>query len=261
VTRRTTALVGVAVVAAYVASAAIAGHLSPLARGPLLDGGQSQQPYHWVHPPTSLASTNVAPSSATADVPLGPKGSRALPGLVTSDKQVILILAAGVIPPHGSDTQVRIDITPVDPATLSSLGGSLEPFGNAYRVTGTYLPSKTPVSKLAPSKKLDVVLAYPVTASLYAQKHKILFSPTGTDWLALKSTDLVIQQQVEGQPPGMGYVVVGGTPGPSVVTSSPGVGSGGGTNTLAIALAVVAGAALLIGLGLVLRNGRTNRKP
>jgi hypothetical protein len=256
VTRRTTAWVGAIVIAAYIASAAFAGHLSPLARGPLLDDGGIAQPYRWVTPPPEFAKTNVAPSSATTDLSIGPKGSQALPGLVTSDKQAILILPAGVIPPHGSDTQVRLDITPVDPATLSSLGGSLKPFGNAYRITASYLPSKAPVSKLAPVKKLDVVLEYPVTANLYAQKHKLLFSPTGATWLALKTTDLVAMQQVEGQPPGMGYVVVGGIPGPSIVTSAPGTGSGGGTNKVAIALGVVAGAALLIGLGLVLRNGR-----
>jgi hypothetical protein len=260
VTRRATGLVGIAVVAAYVALATVSGHLSSLARGPLLDGRPGQQPYRWVSPPPSFVATNTAPSSATTNLALGPKGNLPL-NLVTSDMQAILILAPGVIAPHGSDTKVRIDVTPVDPATLSSLGHSLSAFGNAYRVQGTYLPSKTPVSKLAPSKKLDVVLTYPVTPDLYSHKHEILYAPTGSTWLPLKSTDLLTLQQVEAQPAGMGYVVVGGTPGPSVVTSSPGVGSGGGTNTLAIALAVVAGAALLIGLGLVLRNGRTNRKP
>ena len=71
------------------------------------------------------------------------------------------------------------------------------------------------MSKLGHPLKLDVVLAYPVTANLYAHKHEILYAPTGAKWLALKSTDLISTQQIEAQPPGMGYVVVGGVPGPA----------------------------------------------
>lgn len=251
-TRRTTVLVGVALIAAYVASAALAGHLSLLARGPLLDDSAPLQPYRWVNPPPDLAPTNVAPSSAAADLPLGPKGNQTL-NLVTSDSQMILVLSAGVIPPHGSDTKARVDITPIDPATLSPIDHGLSAFGNAYQVTGTYLPSKTTVTTLHGT--LDVVLVYPVTANLFAHKHTVLFSPKASSWLPLKSTDLFSMQQVEAQPPGMGYVLVGGVKGPNPISPSP-VSNTGASSPLAISLMVGAAAALLVGFALVLRNSR-----
>ena len=248
--------VGIVVVAVYVASAAFAGHLSLLARGPLLDDSAPLQPYRWVNPPPELAPTNVAPSSATADLPLGPKGNQTL-NLVTSDSQMILVLSAGVIPSHGADTKARVDITPIDPATLSPIDHGLSAFGNAYRVTGTYLPSKTAVTKLKGT--LDVVLVYPVTASLYAHQHQIVFSPTGKGWTSLKSTDLFSMQQVEAQPPGMGYVLVGGVKGPNPISPSP-VSTTGASSPLAISLMVGAAAALLVGFALVLRNSRRGGK-
>ena len=74
--RRRLVLGGLAVAIAYAALAGLSGWLSPLARGPLLDGLGPPQPYRWVNPPPALASTNQPPSSAVFHVPLDANGSR-----------------------------------------------------------------------------------------------------------------------------------------------------------------------------------------
>jgi hypothetical protein len=254
VSHRPALAAGAVVVALYVLGAAWSGNLSPLARRPLFDALGPLQPYRWVAPPPQLASTNVAPSSIHTTVKVGPGGSKAVPGIVSSDSQITVILVAGLIPPHGSDTSVRLDIVPLDPSTLRPLADGLSAFGNVYRISGTYLPSKASVT--AVKHHLDVVLVYPVTASLFARRHEMQYAPVGGAWRARRSTELVSNQQVEALVPGMGDVVVGGKAGPVPVTTSPTTGGGGTTNTVAIGLMVAAGAALLVGLGLLLRNRR-----
>jgi hypothetical protein len=140
----------------------------------------------------------------------------------------------------------------VDPATLGELGGGLKPFGNAYRIAATYLPSKTPVGSLA--RPIDVVLLYPATAELHASQHTLLSSPTGQGWTALDSKDIALQQQVEANTPTLGYVVVGGVPSPVLITVSPGTSTGGRTTTIVVGLVVAAACLLLVGLGLMLRG-------
>ena len=91
VSRRTTIVVGVLCVTAYAGLAALSGHLSPLARGPLLDGIGPPQDYRWVNPPPDLAANNQPPSSGVFPIALDPNGSRpATP--VTSDNQVTVIV-------------------------------------------------------------------------------------------------------------------------------------------------------------------------
>jgi hypothetical protein len=247
----------VAVIAAYVALAAFSGHLSPVSRGPLLDGTGPAQPYRWVNPPPALAASNKPPSSLVSSVPLTPDGSLTA-SFISSDAQITVIVVKGSFAAHGKDTSVRLDVTPEDPSTLGALGGGLEPFGNAYRIAATYLPSKTTVTSLA--HPLDVVLLYPATAELHAAQHALLFSPTGEAWTQADSKDIALQQQVEAKSPVLGYVVVGGVPSPVPITVSPGTTSGGRTTTVVIGLVVAAVCLLLVGLGLMLRS-RGNRPP
>jgi hypothetical protein len=246
------ALVSAAVVVvAYVGLAALSGHLSPVSRGPLLDGTGPAQPYRWVNPPPALTAANKPPSSLVGSVPLTPQGSLTT-SFITSDGQVTVIVAKGSIPAHGKDISAKISVTPVDPATLGELGGGLKPFGNAYRIAATYLPSKTPVGSLA--RPIDVVLLYPATAELHASQHTLLSSPTGQGWTALDSKDIALQQQVEANTPTLGYVVVGGVPSPVPITVSPGTSTGGRTTTIVVGLVVAAACLLLVGLGLMLRG-------
>lgn len=244
---------GLAVAALYVAAAAWSGALSPLARGPLLDGLGPPQAYRWVSPPPELAATNVAPSALTAVLPIatgGVKGGSS----ISSDSQVTVIVTDGSIAPHANDTSVRLDVTPVDPATLAPPPGGRETFGNAYRIAATYLPSKTPVRSLR--GPLDVVLVYPVTVTLHATRHDLLASPDGQRWSVAKSTDSPAIQQVEAPVDGLGYVQVAAVPTPAPISSSPASASGG-SNTVAVVLFALAGVVLLLGIGLILRNRRS----
>ena len=251
---RTAGVAGLVVVVAYVALAFWSGRISPLARRPLLDGTAPPQAYRWVSPPADLAATNVQPSPMTLTLRLTPNGTEGLSGS-SGDNQITIIAPTGAIAPHGSDASVRIDATPLDPATLGKLGDDLAAFGNAVRLRATYLPSNTPVTKLKGS--LDVILIYPVTVTLHTAKHQISSSSDGKSWTAENGNDFTASQRVEAVVPRLGYVVVSGVPGPAPVSVSPPGSGGGKLNGIAIGLFVAAGCALLIGIGMVLRN----RKP
>jgi hypothetical protein len=251
VSRRAGLALSLAVVAVYVGLAAWSGALSPLTRGPLLDGLGPLQAYRWVSPPPELASTNVAASSLTTTLPLLPQGNRGA-SLVSSDSQITVVIPNGAIASNAGDTGVRIDLTPGDPAAVAPLGDGLEVFGNTYLIEATYLPSGTPAKALA--AKIDVILVYPVTAALHSPSHELLTSRTGDGWKPLQSNDVISAQQVEAQSSELGYVVVGGVVSPLPVTNSPGGSGGGAGNAVAIGLFAVAGVALLVGIGLVLRG-------
>ena len=250
--RRGAAAAGVGVVAVYLVLAGVSGRLSPLARRPLLDGLTPLQAYRWVSPPPDLAPTNLAPSALSFSMPLGPQGVQGQ-GPSSGDAQITVIVGDGAVGPHGADTSVRVDVTPVDPATLKKLGSGLAAFGNAYRIEATYVPSDTPVRAL--TRPLDVILTYPVTVTLHTATHQIESSPDGKRWTARKGNDFAVSQQVEAPVPALGYVVVAGIPGPAPVIVTP-VPSGSGSKAVALGLIVAAGCALIVGLGLVFRNRR-----
>jgi hypothetical protein len=247
VSRRITIVVGVMCVTAYAGLAALSGHLSPLARGPLLDGIGPPQDYRWVNPPPDLAANNQPPSSGVFPIALDPNGSRpATP--VTSDNQVTVIVPQGAFAKKAGQIEVSLKIEPVDPATLGSPGAGVTIFGNAYRLEATYQPSGDPAKLVLP---VDAVLIYPVTPNLHAAVHQLYTSPDGQTWTAQQGSDSIAQQQAEGPVPELGYVVVAGETSASPV--SPSGGSGGSSNT-AIILIVLAACVGLVGLGLIIRG-------
>jgi hypothetical protein len=250
--RRAAVAAGVGVVGVYLVLAGVSGRLSPLARRPLLDGLGPLQAYRWVTPPPDLASTNLAPSALSFSMPLGTQGVQGQ-GPPSGDGQITVIVGDGAIGPHGSDTTVRVDVTPLDPTTLKALGHGLAAFGNVYRIEATYEPSNTRVGTLV--RPLDVILVYPVTVTLHSAKHEIASSLDGKRWTVRKGNDFAASQQVEAPVPTLGYVVVAGVPGPAPVVVTP-LASGSGSKAVALGLIVAAGCALLVGLGLVLRNRR-----
>lgn len=248
--RRRALAIGFGILLAYAMLAAWSGRLSPLARGPLLDGLGPPQAYRWVAPPPDLASTNQPPSSLTGVLTLTPKGVKGI-SFVSSDSQITLIVPEGGIAAHAADTSVRIVATPRDPTTLAPIGGGLVAFGNAYEIHATYLPSKTDVTTLR--DPIDVVLIYPVTTNLNASSHELLASADGKRWNPLESNDAPSAQQVEARTPDLGYAVVAGIPHAASVSSSS-TGAGRGTSPVTIGLFVAAGVCLLVGLGLVVRG-------
>jgi hypothetical protein len=251
VSRRKAVVAGLVFVTVYAASAALSGHLSPLAKGPLLDGIGPPQPYRWVNPPPDLASTNQPPSSGVFHVPLDPNGSRP-EVFVTSDNQVTIVVPQGAFPKKAGQIEIVLKVTPLDPATLASPGAHVTIFGNAYRLQATYQPSGDRVELKLP---LDAILLYPVTPNLHASVHKLYASPDAKTWTAQEGSDSLAQQQAEGPMPELGYVMVAGEPGASTVTPA---GSSGGSGSTAIVLIVLAACVGLIGLGLIVR-GRGSR--
>jgi hypothetical protein len=239
--------IGLGLVALYAGLATWSGRLSPLARGPLLDG-LGPVNYRWVSPPPELASTNQEPSSASAELPLGP-GGVGTQVVFTSDSQVTVIVEEGSIGPSDGQRAAELTIDPVDPASLRAPGGGLAVFGNAYRLRAAYRPSRERIHRFDPP--IDVIMVYPATASLHATEHELLWSADGRSWEPLETNDSPGQQQAEAPVPGSGYVLVAGVPASSPSPSAAGRESG--TPPLAIALLVAAGAALLIGVGLLIR--------
>ena len=249
-TRRRVAVLGLAALTAYVALAGLSGRLSPLARGPLLDGIGPPQPYRWVSPPQELAATNQPPSAGAFHVPLDPNGSRP-EVFVTSDNQVTVIVPAGSFDLRPGQTAVTLSVDPVDPASLSAPGKGLTVFGNAYRIRATYRPSGEAAPLATP---LDVVLLYPVTTNLHASTHQLYVSAEGTAWGRQEGSDSLAQQQAEGPMPELGYVVVAGKK--SATPISPPPSGSSGTNTTSIVLIVAAVCVGLVGIGLVVRGRR-----
>ena len=242
--RRRVAAAGILLIGAYAGLAAISGHLSPLARRPLLDG-LGPLPYRWVNPPPELASTNQPPSSVSQSLTLTPTGVKG-EVVITPDKQAIVILPDDAIPPHGDDKTVKMTVDPIDPATLAPPGDDLAFFGNAYRISATYEPSGTPVKR---ADGVDVSLVFPTGISLHASSHEILWSGTGEAWRPLDTNDST--QQAEAVVPGLGYQIVAGVPSANPVSPS---GGSSGRSTLAVGLIVGAICALLVGIGLLLRS-------
>jgi hypothetical protein len=249
--RRRAAALGLAVVATYALLAAISGRLSPLARGPLLDGIGPSQPYRWVSPPPDLASTNVQPSSGVFTLELDANGVRPKV-FVTSDNQVTINVPAEAIAPHADDHSVELTVNPADPATLSPPGAGLASYGNVYRIQATYRPSGTKVDHL--ERSIDLILLYPVTLNLHSISHAVYSSVDGTKWTRDEGTDSLASQQAQGVLPELGYAQVAGTSTSVSVTPAPGSSS---SRTLAIAFIVGAICVLLVGVGLLLRSRRT----
>jgi hypothetical protein len=239
---------GLIAVVAYAAFAAWSGSLTPLARGPLLDGlGPAN--YRWVTPPPELETTNQAPSAGRFNLELTAQGV-GTEVVFTSDSQVTVVIDEGSIGPTPNARSVELRVEPVDPADLGAPGEGLEPFGNAYRLSASYTPSRDPVQGL--DRPLQVILVYPATSTLHANTHDLLHSTDGDTWQVLETTDAPGSQQAEAQVPDFGYVMVAGVPSP--VTASPSPGAGGGTPPIAVALLVAAGVVLVIGLGLLIRS-------
>ena len=238
---------GVLAVIAYAALAVWSGAITPLASGPLLDG-LGPVNYRWVAPPPELESTNQAPSAGRFDLELTAQGV-GTQVVFTSDSQVTVVVDEGSIGPDADAASVELRVDPVDPAELGAPGDGLEPFGNAVRFNAMYRPSGDGVRDL--DRPIRVILAYPVTSTLHADRAVMLFSRDGESWEALETTNSPAQQQAEAKVPDLGYVVIAGV----AAKASPSPASTeGGTPPLAVALLVAAGVVFIIGLGLLIKS-------
>jgi hypothetical protein len=253
--RRRALAAGLAVAVAYLALAAISGRLSPLARRPLLDGTAPVAPYRWVSPPPELAATNVPPTAGDFTLPLTDHGSRP-DVLTTDDAQVTIILQAGTFAPAPGQTDVRLTVTPTDPATIGSPDG-LAIIGNAYLLEATYEPGGDAILEHL-QEPLEVILVYPLTPDAHTTARSVVSSADGQTWNVSEGTDSLAIQQAEGPVDTPGYVAVGARQTPVEFPSTPEEGS---NSTLGIALIVLAVCAALVGVGLLLRGRDPTRQP
>jgi hypothetical protein len=196
----------VGVLTLYAMGTATSGHLSLLARRPILDGIGPPPPYDYVNPPPELAAKNQEPPGASISAKLGPKGSAAQT-LEPSDGQLLFVMRAGLFPPHPGAKEVLVVAKPMDPAKFPPLSNGLQLVGNAYTISATYEPGGDPVEHLA--FNAVGILTYPVVVNLHATNHTLVLSTEGKPWQALNSTDVPGLTQVQGTVPALGTLAVG----------------------------------------------------
>jgi len=222
----------------YVVVAAVTSQLSSRPVLPLFDGFAPPTPYAWVNPPPERARDNVSPKAAERELTLGPDGAPAS-NAATDDAQAIVGLNAGSVPAHPPDTAVKVRIVPEDAGRLGPLPPGLRAVSNAYRIELAYVPSQTPLSRLAP--KGTVALTAAETGD------RLLYSPDGQVWQELPfrpfGTDHGLFAEMEA--PGW-YVVAAST---AATTRD----DGGASDALRTVLLIVAGVAPVIGAILVVR--------
>ena len=235
---------GLAIAVVYAVTALWSGHLSPLARLPLLDGLAPPTAYRWLQPPPELAATNQKPTRGTFTVELGNDGSKTAV-FTTGDAQVTLILPADLASAEGQRS-IEVTVEPLAGA-IAHPDEPLHVVGNVYLLDATYRPSGDEAKLANPA---TVVLVYPLLANDHGS-HSIIWSTTGDRWKALVTDDLPSIQQAGADIDELGYVSVAGEP------ASPTIGSGGsGGSSSAATIAIVAGLVVLaVVAGVVLRRG------
>ncbi len=232
---------GAAVALVYAVTAGLSGHLSPLARWPLLDGLAPPTAYRWVEPPPELASTNQEPTPGTFGAKLGNKGSKT-EVFTTDDAQVTLILPEGSFAPAEGQTSVQVTVEPIAPSSVSEPDAPLHLVGNVYLIGATYQPSgnEAELASLA-----TVVLVYPLLANDHGD-HSMIRSRTGKTWKTLDTDDLPSIQQAGADIEQLGYLSVAGLPAAPTAGAETGGGSSVTTIVIVAGLIVLAVVAAIV---------------
>lgn len=240
--RARSAIVAAAVVAAYLAAAALSGHLSVTARRPMLDGFVTTVPYNWVNPPPAQAASNKQPASGSATLLMTPKGSNAA-FVSTTDAQCELILGISAFPRSPGQTGVVVTIRPLDPATLGPAPTGLVITGNAYEVRASYAPGGAVLRDA--QRTFTAKLVYPAmpSAGLFPPAHTVLVSGDGKTWTRFKTIDTHAALTATISTRTLGYFVVAAPPSAALPA---------GSSNRAVVLLVIAGIAVVAIVGLVL---------
>jgi hypothetical protein len=246
--RRRVFLAGLAALAAYVASATVSGHLTPLAGRPLLDGFAPPPAYDWVKPPPQLAASNKPPSSGRFTVDLDPQAGSIAAVFAVADNQASLGLSQGAIAPVQGESAAILSIAPLDPASLGPPPTGTRITGNVYRFQASFRESGEPVARFRQPAQL--VLFYPAPPNALSFKHEVLESVDGKTWRTLQSIDSRAQQLIQADAGSLGYFAVGESGG-TTTKASP------ARRVLTIAV-WVGGAVIVLGL-IVWAEIRTRR--
>ena len=228
---------GALVVALYLVAVLATMRLAGHHVRPLFEGIGPVAPYQWVDPPPEFAAGNTPPKPAEVDTVLDATGSKAA-GPSTPDGQLVLALPAGSVAARAPDTAFRTTLTPLAPKALGALPAGLRANGNAYRVELAYEPSATPITTLAKSGNVILVVPEPATT--------VYTSPDGKAWTALETQQVggAASTTVGAQLTGPGYFVA------AAPEAAPAVGAGGNDAGSVVAVAAATAAlALVIGLG------------
>jgi hypothetical protein len=168
----------------------------------LYDGYTPPVPYHWVHPPQSLAGGNQKPSAGSGVVTFNAQGS-APASIATGDEQAVIVAPKGAFAPRRGEPSVVVRVEPLDPAgVIPSPGSGLAYDGNAYRISARYTNSHDPAPLLAP---VNIVLRYATGATT-------ILRAAGSAWLPLAPTTLPITFQIYGPTNDLGVFVPAGPP-------------------------------------------------
>jgi hypothetical protein len=154
---------GVALAAAYLAVAVLSVRTGLIGGRPLYDG-LARYPYRWVSPPPDRTRDNQNPLGAEAALTVNPSGVPDPSSVSTGDLQATLVVEQVDATAYSPDdaNQMRVKITPLDPAELGARPEGRFFDGNAYRIEATYpFPFGGPVSEGA----FDIVLTYAVHAT------------------------------------------------------------------------------------------------
>jgi len=173
-------------VSAYTSGVVLSLHLEPLVRLPLLDGS-SQAPYRYVCPPQGATAT-PPPNSAAGTFHVSSTGSGVIPILSTTDGQIQLVVQKAAFPSHGSDTSVRIAMTPECADKVNPPPSGYQIAGNAYVISATYQPSGAAATLQKPAGML-IRYAGQATSALVAPPTHVLFVESGSGWTRLGGQD------------------------------------------------------------------------
>jgi hypothetical protein len=240
--RRRVLALGVGAGMAYVVLAGVSGHLSPLARRPLLDGFAPPPPYRFASPPPNLAPINKPPLSARFTLQV--RGGSVSEGLfATRDSQAsVLLFGRSLLAPAGQRSLI-LTLQPMAPPKQAAVPSGESITGNVYRIQAVFEPSGTRVDTL--EKSAILTLVYPALGGPHHVR-RVLSSKDGSTFTEIPSIDSSVQEQVTAHITSFGYFAVGAR----AVSSSPtqpssGTGAGFPLTVVLVLAAVLV--AILIG--------------
>jgi hypothetical protein len=212
---------------------------------PVYDGLAPIPAYRWVNPPPEFAADNEPPFPGMTSLHIGPDGTDAAT-LTVSDAQATVVLREASFEPSGAADTVRVDIIPLDPATIGPPPAGLRLDGNAYRVEAVYLPGSRPAELSQPA---HVFLRYPIHATS-------LLRWGGTSWEPLTTNVIPGNAQVWGETDELGVFV----PAVEEGASPPPAPGSGGPSVVVILISVAASVvAAALALWLTGRRGAPSR--
>ncbi|MGI8808953.1 MAG: hypothetical protein ACR2KK_14155 [Acidimicrobiales bacterium] len=222
----------------YVVVALVTDQLSSRPVLPLFDGFAPPAPYQWVNPPPERAGDNVAPQPVEREFALAPDGAPAS-SATTDDAQAIVGLDKGSVPASAGDTAVVVRLVPTDAGTLGPLPPGLRAVSNAYKVELRYVPSQTPLTRLAVKGTLALTATGP--------GDRLLHSTDGRTWQERAFRPFGQDHGLFTELEDVGWFVVASSARPSST------GDGAGSNAVRGFLLVLLGVAPIVGAILVVR--------